>query len=354
MIKKTISYLMCLLVLASCARTVEAGKNDASKRYFDAWMLVNHPDLAPTPLGAYVLSDEEGSGDAIAESDKYVRLNYTLRSLDGNVSATTVPSLAKQLGTWSETSWCGPVIWTLGENYLSAGLEEMLSTMREGGRRQEIIPGWLMTTSRYGTAQEYVDNVTGTNAIYDIELLEAIEDMDKWELDSLGRFFAQSYPQLDVKDDSLKYGFYYIQTKAPEVEAETEAEEDGEEDEEDSDAGFPADTTIYINYTGRLLNGRVFDTTVADTAKMYGIYSSSKTYSPISVQYNHDDYTAITITSDKTSVIDGFSYMLWRMGPFEEGTGIFLSKLGYSASGSGSTIPAYSPLRFDIEVVEKP
>ena len=115
-----------------------------------------------------------------------------------------------------------------------------------------------------------------------------------------------------------------------------------------------ADTTIYINYTGRLLNGRVFDTTVADTAKMYGIYSSSKTYSPISVQYNHDDYTGITITSNKTSVIDGFSYMLWRMGPFEEGTGIFLSKLGYASSGSGSAIPAYSPLRFDIEVVEKP
>ena len=344
---------MCLLVLVSCARTVEAGKNDASKRYFDAWMLVHHPDLAPTALGAYVLSDEEGSGDAIGESDKYVRLNYTLKSLDGNITATTLPSLAKQLGTWSETSWCGPVIWTLGENYLSAGLEEMLSTMREGGRRQEIIPGWLMTTSRYDNAQDYLDNVTGTNAIYDIELLEAIEDMDKWEIDSLGRFFAQNCPQLTVKD-SLKYGFYYLQTKAPVVDAEETAASEDEEDEEDSDAGFPADTTIYINYTGRLLDGRVFDTTVADTAKMYGIYSSSKTYSPISVQYNHDDYTGITITSNKTSVIDGFSYMLWRMGPFEEGTGIFLSKLGYSASGSGSTIPAYSPLRFDIEVVEKP
>lgn len=351
MIKKIIPYLMCLLVLASCARTVEAGKNDASKRYFDAWMQVNHPDLTPTGLGAYVLYDEEGSGSAVSGSDKYVRLNYTLRSLDGNVSATTVPALAKQLGTWSETSWCGPVIWTLGENYLSAGLEEMLSSMREGGRRQEIIPGWLMTTSRYDSAQDYLDNVTGTNAIYEIELLEAIEDMDKWEIDSLGRFFAKDYPQLSVKD-SLKYGFYYVQTKAPEAGAEQEAVEEG--DEEDTDAGFPADTTIYINYTGRLLNGRVFDTTVADTAKMYGIYSSSKTYAPISVQYTHDDYSKITITSNKSSAIDGFSYMLWRMGPFEEGTGIFLSSLGYSSSGSGSAIPAYSPLRFDVEVVEKP
>ena len=352
MMKKTISYLMCLLVLGACARTVETGTNDAAKRYFDAWIYVNHPDLTPTELGAYVLSDIQGTGDEIGESDKYVRLNYTLSSLDGNISSTSRPELAKQLGTWSESSWCGPVVWTLGEGYLSAGLDEMLSTMREGGRRKTVIPGWLMTTARYDTAQEYLDNVSGTSAIYDIELLEAIEDIDKWEIDSLGRFFALNYPSVTVSD-SLKYGFYYVQTKAPVVESSGEESEDGD-DREESDAGFPADTTIYVNYTGRLLNGRVFDTTVADTAKMYGIYSSSKTYSPISVQYDYDDYTGITITSDKSSVIDGFSYMLWRMGPFEAGTGVFISSLGYSSSGSGSSIPAYSPLRFDIEVVEKP
>jgi FKBP-type peptidyl-prolyl cis-trans isomerase len=28
--------------------------------------------------------------------------------------------------------------------------------------------------------------------------------------------------------------------------------------------------------------------------------------------------------------------------------------LGYSTSGSGKTIPAYSPLIFEIEIVEKP
>ena len=274
MMKKTLSYLLCLLVLGACARTVETGKNDAAKRYFDAWMQVNHPGLTPTGLGAYVLSDKEGAGAGVGESDKYVRVNYTLRSLDGNVSATTWPDLAKQLGTWSETSWCGPVIWTLGEGRLSAGLDEMISSMRAGGRREAVIPGWLMTTSRYGSAEEYLGNVTGNNAIYEVELLESIEDMDKWELDSLARFFAADYPALTVKD-SLKYGFYYLQTKAPAAQAGTDEGKDKEE--EKSDAGFPADTTIYVNYTGRLLNGRVFDTTVADTAKMYGIYSSSKT-----------------------------------------------------------------------------
>ncbi len=348
--KKTLTYLaLAALILSGCAKTATTGTNDASKRYFDAWIHVNYPDITPTPLGCYVIEEKEGTGAAIqdAETDAYVRLNYTVRSIDGTVTATTYPYLAKQIGDWSETTWCGPVIWSRAEGSLYAGVAEMISSMKVGGVKKAVIPGWLLTSSVYDTAQEYIDNVSGdTPGIYEIEVLEAIQDTDQWELDSLGRFFAKNYPSVTLAD-SLKYGFYYIQRKAPMPIGTT-----GEVDE--SGAGFPRDTTIYVNYTGRLLDGRVFDTTIADTAKMYGLYSSSKTYEPISVQYDYDDYTGITITSDETSVIDGFAYMLWKMSAYEKGTGIFYSKLGYSYSGSGSTIPAYSPLRFDIEVVDEP
>ncbi len=351
--KRTLSYLLlAALVLSGCAKTVTSGTNDAAKRYFDAWIYVNHPDLSPTDLGAYVLEETQGTGDAVgdASTDAYVRLNYTIRSLDGTVSSTTYPALARQLGTYSETSWFGPVIWSRAEGSLYAGVDEMISSMRVGGVKKTVIPGWLLTSSRYDSAQEYLDNVSaGSPTIYELELLETISDTDAWELDSLGRYFASVYPEVSLAD-SLKYGFYYIQRKAP----QTTATSDETDSEEESDAGFPSDTTIYINYTGRLLNGQVFDTTIEDTAKVYGLYSSSKTYEPISVQYSHDDYSEITITSSKTSVIDGFSYMVWRMGAYEEGTGIFYSKLGYSSSGSGSSIPGYSPLRFDIEVVDQP
>jgi FKBP-type peptidyl-prolyl cis-trans isomerase len=352
--KKTLTYLLlAALVLSGCAKTATSGLNDASKRYFDAWIHVNYPGLAPTALGAYVIEEEEGTGAALqdAETDAYVRLNYTVRSLDGTVSGTTYPYLAKQLGEYSETEWYGPVIWSRADGSLYAGVDEMLSSMKIGGKKKTVIPGWLLTGSRYDTAQEYIDNVSGGSpAIYELELLEAISDTDQWELDSIGRYLASNFPEVSLAD-SLKYGFYYIQKKAPQP---IGTSSDDDDDEEESDAGFPRDSTIYINYTGRLLNGQVFDTTIEDTAKVYGLYSSSNSYEPISVNYNYEDYSQITITSDKSSVIDGFAYMIWRMGAYEEGTGIFYSKLGYSYSGSGSSIPAYSPLRFDIEVVDQP
>ena len=58
--------------------------------------------------------------------------------------------------------------------------------------------------------------------------------------------------------------------------------------------------------------------------------------------------------SSSSSVIGGFALTLWQMRAFEKGIGVFYSPLGYSFNGSGSTIPPYAPLVFEIEIVEEP
>ena len=58
--------------------------------------------------------------------------------------------------------------------------------------------------------------------------------------------------------------------------------------------------------------------------------------------------------SDKSSMISGFAKTLWDMKAMEKGVGVFYSILGYGYSGSGSSIPAYAPLVFEIELVAKP
>jgi FKBP-type peptidyl-prolyl cis-trans isomerase len=62
----------------------------------------------------------------------------------------------------------------------------------------------------------------------------------------------------------------------------------------------------------------------------------------------------MTMGSDKSSMISGFAKTLWQMKAMEKGVGVFYSSLGYGYSGSGSSIPGYSPLIFEIELVAKP
>ena len=355
--KKTILYLsLAALVLAGCAKSPRKGKNEDSKRYLESWIQVFHPEAVRTNLGAYVLEDVPGTGASAgtSETNPFVRVNYTVRTLDGTVQGTTDKALAQRLGTYqkneSKNPYYGPVVWTRGKSGQTAGVEEALASMKVGGRHTVVIPGWLLGLNSssgapilYDTAQEYEDNVTGsTPLIYEMELAEVIPDMQQWQIDSAGRYLAANFPGMTAKD-SVKLGFYYIQTGAP---SSTEA--------------FKSDTTIYINYIGRRLDGQVFDTSIADTAKFYGIYSASRTYGPCSIDWyaTDENYTAITMTtpgaSSGSSVISGFSFGLDQMHPHEKGTAVFLSNWGYGANGSGYAIPAYSPLRFDFEVVDKP
>ena len=50
----TIFIAIAALVCGGCAKKVQTHVNESAKLYFDAWMQVNHPDLEPTALGAYI------------------------------------------------------------------------------------------------------------------------------------------------------------------------------------------------------------------------------------------------------------------------------------------------------------
>lgn len=335
--RNIIIFVIGAIVLSACAKTSETNSGLAAKEYFDAWMYVNHPELTPTPLGAYVLSETPGSGVLAGDTEAapYVRVNFTATDLFGNVASSTYAEVNQQIGKYDEATYYGPRIWCRINDVLYAGVDEAVSTMRVGGKKKSIIPGWLFAQQRYKTPEEYIKNVSSTNAIYDIELLEVIKDVEKWEIDSLSRYIDKNYPSKGSAD-SLKYGFYYIQNKAPK-----------------DTAHFPNDTTVYINYIGRTLDGKVFDTTIKDTAKFYGIHSDSRTYEPMSINWNHDDYSEITMGTDNNSTIPGFAFALWNMRSYESGRVIFHSTWGYGASGTGNSIPEYSPLIFDIEFVDK-
>lgn len=335
--KSTLYLALAVLAVCGCAKDPVSGLNDSAKLFFDSWIHVYHPDAPRTELGAYVLSDMPGTGSqaGTAETSPFVRVDYVITDLEGSVNSTSLESLKKQLGEYKFGDYYGPVIWSRANNGLAVGLDEAVSSMRVGGTRTLAMPGWLQTSTRRASEKDYLANDSGKPMIYSIMLRETISDIKKWETDSIGRYISARFPGKGVRD-SLKYGYYYFRTEDPTEEKP-----------------FSSDTTIYINYTGRLLNGTVFDTNIRDTAKFYGIYSDSRTYAPSSVTITRGDNNVANVQMGSNSVITGFGDAIAQMHPYEKGVTVFYSTLGYGTSGSGSTIPGYSPLRFDIEIVDK-
>lgn len=338
--KSTLLAIVASSCLAfSCARVVTEGLNEQNRKVFDAWRESAYPSAVKTALGAYIIEDTPGSGVLMDNSTlyPYLRAKYSVTDLKGNYSATSYEDIAKQLGTYSESDYYGPAVLYRGEmgDGLYAGLDEAFRTMRVGGRRKVIIPGWLCS---YGDilkdADYYLQNGSGEAAIYTLEAIDQIADIETWEIDSLYRYASSVFPTISPMD-TLRKGLFYRRLNSPLPDEEV----------------LKVDTTVYINYTGRLLNGKVFDTSVRDTAIKYGLYTPSTTYGPKSVTIK-EDYKEITMSS--STLIDGFSYTLSKMHPFEKGVSMFYSGLGYGSSGSGNSIPSYCPLRFDIELVDKP
>lgn len=94
---------------------------------------------------------------------------------------------------------------------------------------------------------------------------------------------------------------------------------------------------VAMNYTGRLLDGKVFDTSVETVAKENNMYEPSRKYEPLSYKVGEQ------------SLIEG-----WEKGVINQPAGskltlIIPSSMAYGPRAIGD-IPANSPLVFDIEI----
>ena len=333
--KKTLAFAClaaAILSAGSCAKAPVSGKNDLTKRYFDAWTITHYPNAPKTYLGSVIIRDEAGTGALVGstEDTPYVYCDFQSSDLAGNISTTSSKRMAQQLGSYSEAAYYGPRVVCRVEGYLETGIAEMMQTMRVGGTRTAAIPGWLMSTDSYDTPDEYLENCSGTDAIWTFSIQEAISDIVRWEIDSVSRFMARHYPRVD----SLAFGYYYIQTAAP-------------LDTND----FDSSSSVYINYTGRLLNGQVFDSTIEDTTKRYRIHTPGKTYEPATLTWP-DEGESVTF-SGGSSMITGFEKCIRAMRAGEKGICVFYSGLGYGLNSTGNSIPPISPLMFEVQMLGK-
>jgi FKBP-type peptidyl-prolyl cis-trans isomerase FklB len=97
--------------------------------------------------------------------------------------------------------------------------------------------------------------------------------------------------------------------------------------------------TVRVDYTGRLLNDQIFDTSIEQVAKDNGIFNNTRKYEPLKFRPGFN------------FAIVGFEFAISLMREGEKATVIFPSRLGYGSQPSGA-VPANAPLIFEIDLLK--
>lgn len=339
--KRFIPVLVTALALCSCAKAVSVSTGEKAREYLSLWMEEFHPGVEPLESGIYILEDVPGTGALWDGELAYTSAGVTIELLSGTISSTTDEKLSQQLDKYSKANYYGPRWMQTGEGYSYAGVDAVLSGMRRGGTRKAVVPAWMLTASRYSTQAEYIANCSSsTSLIYTITLDRQVADIDQEEKDLVEAYvhshFSRSEPARSYTGEEADGTFYFVSDSTAFI----------------GTPMHPTDTTLTLNYTGMRLDGQIIDTTIERVARDAGIYSNSRTYEPVSITCS-STWSNIQLDGS-SSLVNGFKGGLYLMKyDGQKATIIFTSSHGYQTSGSGDVIPAWCPLRFDLEFVEQ-
>lgn len=311
-IYKTAFLAIAVISLTSCVEEKTESDRSIQEMILDAYVKEEFPNAQKLPDGLVMIEFEEGTGATLNNRDGGY-FEYTTRNLSKEVITTTDEELAKEVGTFDNTNHYGPVLFEIGYNSTYEGLEEVMTGMKVGGKAKFILPPWLSVTGANGG--QWAES---NSLIYEIELKEVITNINDWEIDTMRRYAATNYPGLDT----LSSHFYFKKLH-------------------DAKADSIGSGTVNVRYIGRLLDGWVFDTNIADTAKKYGIYNSSSAYEALSFHYSND----IDAMEEDNSMVRGFCMGLKEMSYGDVGFAMFGSKYGYDYVGK-SPIGPFQPLIF--------
>jgi FKBP-type peptidyl-prolyl cis-trans isomerase len=306
--KSFVLLISFLLFVVACDRIVNDTQSDEMAR-LQAWLQVNHitPDTI-TPSGIYFVNVHTGTGLSPVDSS-YLVFAVTKSDLTETVYETNSKDEAELWGIFTYTKHYVPTFSQYLKSVKSNGLNEGLSMMKEGGKARLILPS----------------NVAGmannTTVIFDVELIKVVTDPKVFETDTLQNYLTVN-PGFTPFSDSIYYKKITTGTR---------------------ECIVAKDSIVQVNYTGRFLDGYVFDTNIDSVASANHIFSSSKDYGPL------------VFAVGSTSYIPGFSIAVKKMIEGEKAIFVIPSEFAYGASGntSGSLIiQPYTSLIFEIELVK--
>jgi FKBP-type peptidyl-prolyl cis-trans isomerase len=266
----------------------------------------NKITVKPNIYGMYIIETKVGTGTKI-DSGCHVRMNYKISWLDGKE-------------VYSSYERARPVNFVYGQPIDTRGFQYGVSTLREGSKARFIVPSSLA----FGHDGNGVMVAPYQTIIYDVEIMEvktkAEYEKDQVEYKKVQQMITDSLKKDEpiqrekyLKDNKitvkpLPSGLYYIPVSAgtgPKAEA---------------------GKTVKVHYTGKLLNGRIFDS-------------------------SRDRGNPIEFMLGRAQVIKGWDEGISMMRQGGKATLIIPSTIGYMDRDMG-IIPPYSTLVFDVELVE--
>jgi FKBP-type peptidyl-prolyl cis-trans isomerase len=305
------------------AETMEARKKAEAERAekfkgeepakLQAYLTKNNVTTPPTASGIYIISQNAGSGPNIQKTN-YVEMNLVVSNIEG-----------KKIFSSIENNH--PITFEYGKPFDTKGFDEAIATMKKGSKATVVVPSAMGFGDQGKKDRSGADIIDPYSPIvYDIEILsiktkaeyeKAQKDKEAAAKKEADDAMAKEPAQIQqyVKEHNITAkpngsGLYYIETvkgKGPKA---------------------TAGKTVKVHYTGKLFNGKVFD--------------SSLTRKPS---------TPLEFVIGKGQVIPGWDEGISMMSAGGKATLIIPSKLAYGAQGNGNDIPAYSPLVFDVELV---
>ncbi len=276
-----------------------------SETEFAQYLIDNNITVEPLESGLIFIEEKAGRG-AHPKVDDMVSVNLTVTLIDGTKIFSTLDRGE-------------PFEYQYGQNFDTKGLEEGVGMLKKGGKARLIVPHSIA----YGAEAKGQMIPAYSTIIYDVELVsmrsKEAYDKERQEMQ------AQQQAQEDVRKNSEKAqrdkylsdnnitvtptasGLYYI------------------ENEKGTGKKAMPGNTVNVHYTGRLLDGTKFDSSI-------------------------DRGEPFSFRLGVGQVIKGWDEAIALMNEGGKATLIIPSAIAYGSRDSG-TIPAYSTLVFDVELV---
>ena len=292
--------IMSALLLTGCKKDNSEEMIAQEMRLLQQYLIDNNITQEPTASGLYYVPIREGTGISPDEGT-FIEIHYVGELIDGTVFTTSYQETAETNGINDTEFLYGPARLQLG--YIGqAGLNEGIQLMKVGGKAMFILPSSVaMGGYSSGSVPAY------STLIYTIELLEAFDDPEKFEQEKIWDYLKEgAFDNVD----STESGLYYIR------------------DSIGTGEFFVDGNEVKVFYTGKFLDGRVFDSNV--------------------------DGEVYSITLPDAYIIDGWNEGIKLMRNGEKGTLIIPYHLGYGQDGRYDqygrvVIPPFMTLVFDLE-----